>query len=105
MMEWKVTKFPNHVNQASYTFQYLLDSILRHLEPSAILQYLAMVEQFASSHGLQHLVIGVVDDVVGANGRKRLSSDAEGASFEFDDIFLEDDVTSGGNSTTKAYLV
>ena len=66
---------------------------------------LAMVEQPATSDGKKDLILCVVDDVMRADGRKRLSTDAESASFEFDDVFLEDDITSGRNATSKTNLV
>ena len=64
-----------------------------------------MIEEPASSDCEEDLIVGVVDDVVGADGRERLSTHAEGASLELDDVFLEDDVAAGGNSTAETNLV
>ena len=51
------------------------------------------------------MVAAVVDDVVGADWRQRLSVDAEGAALEFDDVLLEDDVGGGGNAAAEAQIV
>ena len=42
---------------------------------------------------------------MGANGRQRLSTDAEGAPLQFDHVLLEDNISAGGNVTPKTDLV
>ena len=59
--------------------------------------YLTVIEEFASPDSEQDFIIPVINDIVSTHWGKRLSVHAEGASFQLDDVLLEDDVAARRN--------
>lgn len=64
-----------------------------------------VVKQLAPAKGIHNGVGGVVDDIVGSNGRKGRGILREDTSLELDDVILGQQIGAVGNVAPKTLFV